>query len=659
MFFRKKYSKSGYVLQLLESYRNKQNQPRSKVILSLGSARIAKKDWNAIARGIEHHYSGALELFPERFPVRIQKWTDRLIKQIERKGRYTSHLSSKTQANTDAEGTRGDLKPVVIPGVLLREVTHSHTTSLGPELIAHQAWQHLRMDELLHRLGFNDTQIRIATVSVINRLIDPVSEHVLPQWVLNTSLPELLGKGVQGSGKDRYYRVSDKLLQHKERIEAHIRQQQKELFHLERTVVLYDLTNSHFEGNCARNPKAKRGKNKQKRDDCLQIVVGMLLDAHGFELGHKIFEGNQNDAKSLLTMIDELDRMHAAKQKGLDSLIKPLVVMDAGVATRANLKLLRDKKYSYLVNDSRRARKKYLAQFQNEHAFEVIRDRKKKGEVNVCQIDDPAMMEDPTEDDVSADNTVEMENSPADRLLLCKSDKRREKELAMLSNAEKHFLAALQKLATRIEKGHLVDADKIQRCLGGIQNKHPRVQRHYHLSYEAYRPKAAPRSPAGKLTWIRQEDSYSADDALLGCYVLRTNCRDFSSQEFWKLYMALLHAENGFRSLKSNLGLRPNRHHVEDRVDAHVFITILAYDLLRTILYRLESKGDHRSWETIKRIMQTHCYTTMIIPTNDGKVYRIRKPGEPEQGQRDIYHKLGVTLNNLPIMNHIAPEDNM
>lgn len=125
-------------------------------------------------------------------------------------------------------------------------------------------------------------------------------------------------------------------------------------------------------------------------------------------------------------------------------------------------------------------------------------------------------------------------------------------------------------------------------------------------------------------------------------------CRSNSEHELWKLYISLTQAEAGFKALKTDLGLRPNPHHKEERVDGHVFICIIAYHLLKNILWTMEQKEDTRSWETIKRIMSTHCYTTILLPTKDGVTHRIRKAGQPEECQKEIYKVLGIEWTNLP-----------
>lgn len=130
--------------------------------------------------------------------------------------------------------------------------------------------------------------------------------------------------------------------------------------------------------------------------------------------------------------------------------------------------------------------------------------------------------------------------------------------------------------------------------------------------------------------------------------VLGADRQGLTAESLWELYVTLTRAEDGFKALKSDFGLRPNYHQLEPRVDAHVFITVLAYQLLRSLLYRLEQKNDTRGWETIKRVVQTHAYTTIELPATDGKLCHLRKAGRPEEQQTAIYEMLGIDWRNLP-----------
>ena len=604
MFFRLKKTKSGQVLKLIESYRDEESVPRHRLVVSLGNAPIVKESWKSIAKAVEERLYGRNELIPRDLDDSQQQWTDRIVRQVESEG------------NWSPVGKEEPDEPV-IDGVLADKVSHTETAELGSVLVGWHAWQNLGMPQFLGTLGFNRAQSDAAAITVLNRLINPVSDHSLLDWYRCTCLPELMDNHLRGAGDDRFYRISDKLLAHQEAIEAHLRQRQCSLFNLQRTVLLYDLTNTHFEGVCQQNPKAKRGNNKQKRNDCPQVVVGMLFDQFGFEMAHKIFEGAMNDGKSLIEMIELFD---ASKDE--DS--KPIVVLDGGIATRENLQLLRQHGFSYLVNDSRRQRGRYQEQFAEDKEFQTVKDRGGKTPVRVRLMDDPLVDQDLNE-----------------RIVLCKSDARGKKEEAIISNAETRFLKDLKKLVERVEKRRLKDPLKIQRAIGRLQARHFRVQRYYTL--------ALSEQPGGAiLTCQRNNERIEEASDLHGCYVLRTDERSLDEHQLWQLYISLTHAENGFKAIKSDLGLRPNRHQKEDRVDGHIFICVLAYQLLRNILWTLEQQRDTRSWETLKRVLQTHCYTTVLLPTNKGITHRMRRPGQPDETQKAIYRKLNISWHDLP-----------
>jgi transposase len=227
--------------------------------------------------------------------------------------------------------------------------------------------------------------------------------------------------------------------------------------------------------------------------------------------------------------------------------------------------------------------------------------------------------------------------------VLCKSQGRREKEVAMRSGAEKRFLAGLERLQARLNKGQLTDVVKAQRALGKLLERAPRVRRFYQVDL-----KDSANLRAG-LSWQRQDEVREEDEALLGCYVLRTDRSKLNQEWLWNTYILLTRAEDGFSALKGDLGLRPNFHQREGRVDAHIFITVLAYQLLRYITYTLEQKGDHRDWPTLRRVLQTHCYATLSLPTRSGTVLHVRRAGAPERCQQEIYEKLGINWKDLPV----------
>lgn len=634
MFFTVKTTKSGRVTQLVESYRDGEGTPRHHTIVSLGNREIPARYKRQIERAIEARLQGEALLFEPDLPSQTRELLDDIVRRIEREGRYRAESAGRRRPPARPEASRRPAERTV-DRVLLERVTHTGTTQLGVSLLGLHAWTELGMPEVLGKLGFNAAQRNAAAATVVNRLDEPVSENGLPDWVRDSSLADLLGDDILRGGEDRFYRISDKLLANRDALEDHLRRRQARLFNLSRTILLYDLTNTHFEGLCKANPKAARGSNKQKRDDCLQIVVGVVFDENGFELAHRTFKGNTNDSRTLLDMIRELKEA-GTPDTALAAAVKPLVIMDSGVATAANRRLLREHAFSYLVNDSRPGRKKWHDEFTKD-GFSLIPGRDPKTAVAVRLLD------------------VETEENGEDgkksilreRLVLCRSEGRREKESAIRSNAEARLLQALEALGKRISERGLKDQIKIQRAIGRVLQKNPRVARYYSVTVE---PTGENRQQSAqwRLLWRRHDQDWQNAEDMLGCYVLRTDRRDLPAEELWQLYMTLCHAEDGFLALKCDLGLRPNRHQLEVRVDAHVFITVLAYHLLRYIEQTLSLNSDTRNWLTIRRILQTHCYTTILMPTSDGKLYRLRRPGEPEACQQDIYRQFNLSTARLP-----------
>ena len=211
----------------------------------------------------------------------------------------------------------------------------------------------------------------------------------------------------------------------------------------------------------------------------------------------------------------------------------------------------------------------------------------------------------------------------------------------MFSKAEKRFLEQAAKLDQRLKKGHLTKSQKIHQAIGRLKTQNSRVQRYYNIEV------SSENRPLDGLIFKRKDRELREHRKLFGCYVLRTDRQDFEPEELWSVYIGLTQAEEGFRALKTDLGLRPNFHQKEDRVDGHIFITVIAFHLWKWIRRKLDHAGDTRDWITIRRLLSTHCYATLIVPCAEGAVYHIRKPGRPEAQQQQIYRIFGVKTSNL------------
>lgn len=587
MYFRTKTIKDTPLVQLVQSYRNDEGQPRQRVIASLGDASIPRDQHKLIARAVEEQLCGQSDLFDSSLSEEAAGWVKRILQIIER---------SKAARPTSLEK---------VDGVLIDEIATENVVQLGPQLVARAAWRELGFDKILGEAGFNPTQVATSQLLVSNRLIKPLSEWALIDWAERTALPELLDLRITKTTKDRLYHCGDALFAKRKFIESALREAQAGLFGSRGGIILYDVTNTHFEGVCKSNPKAKHGKNKQKRNDCRQVAIGMAFDERGLPLAHEVFEGNIADSKTLIHILSRL-RLGPDEEGGIE---KPMVILDAGFASKANIALLKELDLSYLINVTRSSRSGFAEEFAAE-GFEAVPHRAAEALVEVRSIPDP--------------------EDPDGMLVLCRSALRCEKELAMISRAEARFLNDVTALRTRINKGLLKDVLKIERAIGRLQKKHPRVARFFTLKHHA-----------GELECSRDDEKFEQAGELCGNYVLRTD-QSLDATRIWLIYMTLLQAEEGYACLKGSLGLRPNFHQIQERVEAHIFISVLAYHLLCWVREKLRERGDMRDWKTIRRLLSTHSLVSTKLPLEDGRVLHIRKPTIPDAEQAQVFQKLGI-----------------
>jgi transposase len=670
MFFREKKSKNSKrpVLQLVENIRTDKG-PRQKVVVSLGTLiKIPKENRPEVARIVKERLTGEQSLFAED-PLLVG-YADKIVKRIQSEGKWHSarEIVCKHPDN---------LNEKTIAEVFIDDIQHGHDRETGPVLIGHTFWERLHFTEILRDCGFTESQIRNAEISILNRLIAQDSENSILSWMDTVAIDDILGINTKKFGNDRFYRISDKLLKNSEHIEESLYQREKTIFNLKSTIFLYDLTNTYFEGVCANNPKAQYNANqKEKRTDCPQVVVALVIDQEGFIRRHKIFNGKMTDVKSLESILLEL------KKEFLNQPM-PTIIFDRGMVSEENMELIKKHEdLKYIIACRSNEESAFIENFQNEEfsLLEGKSDRTPKVEILLKEIDKTAY-------------------------LLCKSEGRNAKEKAMRNKFEKKLEEELQNLSIQIINGRENNPVQIERRIGRINQKNSKVSKYYKIEYQhrefsfsipcekdvskrlinslkILKEKADDNKiscPAIKkklsdfetkypdeyskiqiklkepvLTWNPIDELENQERAMDGNYLLKTNRLDLGQHEIWHLYMMLTRVENAFRDLKSHLGLRPNFHQIEDRVDGHIFISILAYHLLHSIEYTLRQKGDHSRWSTIKRLVSTHRYATINLPTAEGPIINIRKPGIPEGIHMDIYQKLDVDYKNLKITKTIA-----
>jgi transposase len=568
--------------------------PRQKTVCSLGDlSSRPREEWLRLTRKIEDALLGQGRLVDQ---------SDAEVAAIVRKVR-----ERRDNAPPRPPLAGGGPLITVDPS---RVTTEQHREA-GPVHVGFEFWQRLDLDRILHDCGLPETVRRLACAMVLNRLIAPASEHAMPDWMRRTALVDILDVDFDGVDDDRLYRVLDKLYPHRATIEAALVLHERSLFNLDTTIYLYDLTSTYFEGLCARNPKAKRGHSRDKRPDCKQVVVGLVVNRDGFPITHEVFAGNTRDHSTLAAMLDRLTERAGLKEGAT-------VVIDRGMAYDENIAELKKRNLHYVVASRQPERDRWLADFEDSDGFTPV--LRQPSPLNPAQKKSTIEVKTRTEDEQT--------------YVLCRSEQRIAKDRAIRAKHEERLRADIDKLTKRIANGRLVKVAKINQAIGRLKERYPRVARYFNLTYDPHN---------GTLNAAFDVDKHVHAERLDGCYLLKTSRKDLSGDELWRIYILLTRAENAFRDMKSPLAERPIWHHLEHRVDVHIFLCVLAYHLLISIEKTLLDNGVHTSWATARDILKTHQICTIVLPADDGACLRIRKAATPDPDVQELYHHLHIS----------------
>lgn len=599
----RKYRGKTYTNYLLVESVHTPKGPRQKVICSLGDLKPRpKEEWLKLARKVEAKLSGQEAFFDE---------PDQEAEAIVRKVKEEGAAKGKRGKRAPRRNRPSDLLTVHTD-----EVTTERHREAGSVHVGYQFWKRLGLDGILSEVGLTTRARALTCVMTINRLVRPSSELAMPDWIRSTALDDLLGIDFELLGEDSLYRNLDRLHPRRAAIESALFEREQTLFNLDRTVFLYDLTSTYFEGRTVRNPKGKRGYSRDKRPDCKQVVVGLVVNRDGFPVAHEVFEGNVQDRKTLGKMLDLIDKRVGLKRG-------ETVVVDRGMAYDENLKEITDRKLHYIVASRQPERDVWLADFEDPEGFEdVIRQPSPRNPFQK-----------------KSHIQVKMRQGDEETLVLCLSSERKEKDRAIREKQEGRFLADVAKLQERVGSGGLVKPVKIGEAIGRLKERYPRVARYYAIVYDP---------ETKKLTCNLDRAKRGKAEKLDGSYMLKSDRDDLSADESWRFYMLLTRAENAFRSMKSPLLMRPIHHQREERVETHIFLSVLAFHLLVAIEKTLLDQGVHTSWATVRETLRTHQVCTVVLPANDGSILRIRRASTPEPPHVELYELLGVPTKIMP-----------
>jgi transposase len=594
MFIRKttktdsKNGKSYSAHYLVESVRTNKG-PRQRALLYMGSEiALPEAEHKLLAQRIGEIIAGQHPLIPysETIERLAQIYASQVIRQLSEVVIQPTSISTTDFVTID-----------------INTMEKSEPRTVGAEHLLLKMAEQLQLSEKLQEFGFSETETAIALASIIARAARPDSELATYNWLCRDSgLEELLDFNFRKSSHNRLYQISDKLLIHKNALESHLETIEQEFHGYQSTIALYDLTNTYMEGQAKSNPKAKHGASKEKRSDCPLVTLGLAMNEHGFLHRTSILPGNASEPATLQAMIENLT-VH-------QGLFKPIIVMDAGIATEANLQWLRENGYNYIVSAK-----------QNAPSLELEGELVAVGDLN---------------DLVKAALVKSAEGE--EKWLYCESEAKAAVASQMKQSFRKRFEESLQKLAEGLTKPKgRKKYTKVLERLGRLKEKHKNISGCYEVNVKI----SEDGLNATSVEWTVIDEKISKK--LTGSYFLRTNLTGMGPKELWALYNTLRSVEDAFRFMKSSLGLRPVYHQKEHRVDGHLWITVLAYHLIQNCLYQLAKQEINYHWETVRAIVGSRVRVTTQAKTNDGKTLYHRSTTKAEGEQVKIYQALGLS----------------
>lgn len=501
----------------------------------------------------------------------------------------------------------------VVP-IRVQDVRVERGRAFGDVWLGYQLWKMLRLDEACtHLMDEGREQVPWATMAailVIARLCDPSSElHIAESWYRKTALEDVLGVPPEVVNDDRLYRALDKLLPHKEEIERHLKTRLGELFQLDYELLLYDVTSTYFEGLAERNLQARRGHSRDHRPDCKQVCIALVVTRDGMPVGYEVFDGNRVDVTTVQEVVETMEKRFGLAHR--------IWVMDRGMTSAENIAWLQQNGRRYVIGTSKSEIRRWGKELADHRDWQVIRQGV---EVKLC--DGPEGKE---------------------TFVLCRSAERTHKEKAMHDRFSEHIEKGLLSLARRLEKATSpLERGPIERQIGRLLGRNTRAAGRYQIQLLD-----APHLRSQlQLSWVRREQWDDWARLTEGCYVLRTNIRDWTPEQLWQTYIQLTDAEAAFRIQKSDLSIRPIWHQREDRVQAHILVCFLAYASWKSLEKWQEKAGLGNSPRTLIDELANIQSVDVILPTAEipSRELRLRCVVRPTPAQNALLQRLGLQL---------------
>ena len=618
--------------RLVESYRNETNRVCHRTLLNVGflCGSVNAEELNQVRRIICKRYQdikGGTELFEieENNPQKVIDLADKLWRELIENHRIDIGQKQKKEPSV----RQGNM-------VFEESIRHPDVREIGSEWLCCQALEQLKLGDFLTNTGFSEEETRLALTQIISRAVYPASELETSRWIHeNSAVCSVTGYPVEKITKDKLYKSALKLFGEKEKIENFLSIKTGQLFDIEDKIYIYDLSNTYFESKKV-GELAKFGRSKEKRSDCKIVVLALVINREGFIKYSGIYEGNMQDSKTLKEIVTNL-RFNTSTSK------HAIVVIDAGIATDKNLEMLVENDFDY-VCVSRSKLKKYAI---DPSSSPVEIEDKKKQKIRLQKV---------------------VSEKYNDFFLKIDSQAKQAKEMSMNNRFQEGFEKGLSVISASLtRKSGIKTEEKVYERIGRLKQKYPSVARYYEISYMVETDSVTNRKTKEKtevrkvksIVWkIKQHIEPNGES---GTYFLRTSL--YMNEELtWMIYNIIREVECSFRTLKTDLDLRPIFHKKDKSTMAHLHLGLLAYWVVNTVRYQLkktesdshvnqetgntETDNDtdtmpiNFQWKEIIRIMNTQKSVLTVSQNRYDEVIISRQCCDPTAKAEAIYRRL-------------------
>ena len=508
-------------------------------------------------------------------------------------------------------------KPEEVPQwatVNIRGIQIERLRRFGDVYLGLALWKRLRLDQIFEKLQEEGREeiswADMFCVLAVARMCQPSSELAIAEsWYEKTALEDLLGIGVDKINESRLYRSLDHLLPHKEAICKHLQDRYAEWFGSKFEFLFYDITSTYFEGQCPHNEQAKYGHSRDRRSDCKQVCIGLVVNAEGLPIGYEVFDGNRRDVTTLKEMVELMEVKYGKAQR--------VWVLDRGFVSEKNLDFLRERGAKYIVGTPRA----------------VLKDFAKELDAR-----DWAVVEFGVEVKV-----VKHPDHGEEKFILCRSEGRRQKELAMLERQVQRLEEKFQGVKAAIMAGRVKNEATAGKRIGRWSGRYPKAEKLIDVELI--------KNSDGRLVDLKIERRMDRTDwaeKATGCYLLRTNLAEEDPEKLWKAYMQLVLAEKAFQLSKSDLGMRPVFHQEAHRVQAHIFVCFLALAMYKSLELWMASKGLGNSPVKLLEEFREIRSMDIVMPVKDRNPVRMRIVAKPDEHVRVLLQRLEIKIPNRP-----------